>query len=325
MEKVLITGGAGNVGGAVAELLVENDYQVVIVDNLLTGSLAKLPSESNSNWKFHHVDVNNYDSFAKVMKAEKPDYVFHYAAMVGVDRTLANPVRVLEDLKGLRNVCELCVDLKVKRVFFSSSSEVYGEPVDFPQHEENSPLNAKLPYAQVKAIGESFLESYQQIYGLDYTIFRFFNTYGPKQSDDFVISRFIQAALKGEDITIIGDGSQTRTFLYIDDNTNLTLRCLREGLFINDTINLGNDNEISIKELGYLIKETLSSPSALIHLPAREEGDMTRRLPSLARLRKHVSGEFVDLPTGIRKVAEGLVERGIVTEEELVVPLGVLA
>lgn len=320
MEKIMVTGGAGNVGGALAELLVQKGYYVVIVDNLLTGSLSKLPSKEYTNWKFYHVDVNDYDSFSKVMRSEAVDYVFHYAAMVGVERTIANPVMVLEDLKGIRNVCELSVDLKVKRVFFSSSSEVYGEPVEIPQFEETTPLNAKLPYAQVKAIGESFFVSYKHTYDLDYTIFRFFNTYGPKQSTDFVISRFIRSALKGEDITVIGDGLQTRTFCYIDDNINFTIRCLREELFINEILNLGNDDEITIRELAAIVKDTLNSPSNLVHLPAREEGDMKRRLPSLVKLRKHFRGDFVDLRTGILRVAEGMLETGELKEEDLVVP-----
>lgn len=324
MEKVLVTGGAGNVGGALAEQLVIQGYYVVIVDNLLTGSLNKLPSKSYSNWKFYHVDVNDYASFSKVMKSEAPDYVFHYAALVGVDRTLANPVMVMEDLHGIRNVCELCVDLDVKRVFYSSSSEVYGEPVAFPQCEVTTPLNARLPYAKVKAMGESFLDSYRQTYGLNYTVFRFFNTYGPKQSTDFVISRFIKSAMKGEDITVIGDGMQTRTFCYIDDNVNFTLRCLKENLFVNDILNLGNDEEITIRELAMIVKDVLNSPSDIVHLPAREEGDMKRRLPSLVKLRKFFNGDFIDLRCGILKVAEGMMENGDVKEDELVVPLSAL-
>ncbi len=324
MNKVLITGGAGNVGGALAELLVNKGYDVVIVDNLLTGSKEKLPSKSKSNWKFYHVDVNDYSSFSKVMKAERPEYVFHYAALVGVDRTLSNPVMVLEDLKGIRNVCELCVDLNVKRVFYSSSSEVYGEPVEFPQEEDETPLNTKLPYAQVKSIGEAFFKSYKQTYNLDYTIFRFFNTYGPKQSGDFVIGKFVRSALKGQDITIIGDGNQTRTFCYIDDNMRFTLMCLEQGEFVNQVLNLGNDNEISMKNLGYLIKETLNSPSKLVHLPARSEGDMSRRLPALDRMRTVYKQDLVDLRSGVIKVAEGLLERGDIDEDDLVVSLGVL-
>lgn len=103
MPKALVTGGAGNVGGALAEMLVKRGYQVVIVDSLVTGSLEKLPSNKYNNWKFYDCDVNDLSAFSEVMKSELPDFVFHYAALVGVDRTLANPVLVLDDLKGLRN------------------------------------------------------------------------------------------------------------------------------------------------------------------------------------------------------------------------------
>jgi UDP-glucose 4-epimerase len=107
---------------------------------------------------------------------------------------------------------------------------VYGEPVHLPQHEHTTPLNSRLPYAIVKNVGESFCRSYQQEFGLDYTLFRFFNTYGPKQSPDFVISKFIDAALAGNDITIYGDGTQTRTFCYINDNATACINALEKNL-----------------------------------------------------------------------------------------------
>ena len=148
------------------------------------------------------------------------DYVFHYAAVVGVKRTQENPIMVLNDIEGIKNVLQLSKNSSVKRVFFSSSSEVYGEPVELPQNEETTPLNSRVPYAIVKNVGESFFRSYFKSYGLPYTIFRFFNTYGPNQSEDFVIAKFLKSALINEDITIYGDGSQTRTFCYVDDNIN---------------------------------------------------------------------------------------------------------
>ena len=215
MIKILITGGAGNVGGALARKLVEDlNYFVVIVDNLSTGSIKKLPSKEFSNWKFVNCDVNNYTSISEIMLIIHFDYVFHYAAVVGVQRTQENPILVLNDIEGIKNVLQLSKNSSVKRVFFSSSSEVYGEPVELPQNEETTPLNSRVPYAVVKNVGESFFRSYFKSYGLPYTIFRFFNTYGPNQSEDFVISKFLKSALKNEeDITIYGDGSQTRTFV----------------------------------------------------------------------------------------------------------------
>src|SRR6185436_190616 len=132
----------------------------------------------------------------------------------------------------------------VKRIYFSSSSEVYGEPVEIPQNEHTTPLNSKLPYAIVKNVAEAFIKSYNQEHGLNYTIFRFFNTYGPKQSTDFVLSKFIRAGLTNQDITIYGDGMQTRTFCYIDDNVDSTVNAFYKNKFVNDVVNIGSDNEI---------------------------------------------------------------------------------
>mgnify|MGYP003346315116 CR=1 FL=1 len=231
MTKILITGGAGNVGGALARKLVENlNYYVVIADNLSTGSTTKLPSKELSNWTFINCDVNNYTSISEIMLTNHFDYVFHYAAVVGVSRTQENPIMVLNDIEGIKNILQLSKNSSVKRVFFSSSSEVYGEPVELPQNEDTTPLNSRVPYAVVKNVGEAFFKSFYKSYGLSFTIFRFFNTYGPNQSEDFVIAKFLKAALIGDDITLFGDGSQTRTFCYVDDNINTCIKIFEENL-----------------------------------------------------------------------------------------------
>ena len=223
MTKILVTGGAGFIPSCLAEKLAEKaENTVVIVDNFLTGRMEKVPVSKHSNVRFIKCDVNNFQDISGVFYAYSFDYVFHYAAMVGVKRTLENPVSVLEDISGIKNVLTLSKNTGVKRVYFSSSSEVYGEPVEFPQNEHTTPLNSRLPYAIVKNVGEAYLKSYKKEYDLDYTIFRFFNTYGPKQSKDFVVSKFISNALSNRDITVYGDGKQTRTFCFIDDNITAT-------------------------------------------------------------------------------------------------------
>ncbi|MFZ1615847.1 MAG: NAD-dependent epimerase/dehydratase family protein, partial [Flavobacteriales bacterium] len=237
-----------------------------------------------------------------VFYSNRFDYVFHYAAVVGVKRTTDHPVSVLHDIDGIRNVLDLCKNTGVKRVFFSSSSEVYGEPVEFPQNEHTTPLNSKLPYAIVKNIGEAFLRSYQREFGLDYTIFRFFNTYGPAQSKDFVVSKFIRAALKGEDITIYGDGSQTRTFCFIEDNIAATVAAFNGKAAINDVVNIGNDKETSILELARLIVDMTGSASKIIHLPPLKEGDMTRRMPDITRMRQLLGRELLPLRKGLEQI-----------------------
>jgi nucleoside-diphosphate-sugar epimerase len=187
-------------------------------------------------------------------------------------------------------------------VFFSSSSEVYGEPVEFPQNEHTTPLNSKLPYAIVKNIGEAFLRSYQREYGLDYTIFRFFNTYGPKQSKEFVVSKFIRAALGGQDITIFGDGSQTRTFCYIDDNIEASVAAYTGDRAVNDVVNIGNDNETTVLELARTIVDLTGSNSKIVHLPPLKEGDMTRRMPDIGRMRGLLGRQPLPLREGLVRV-----------------------
>lgn len=305
-RKILITGGAGFIGSALAEKLIRDpDNYVVIVDNLSTGSIKRLPLLPKTNWKFIRCDVNQYTDIAEVMHAFPFDYVFHYAALVGVQRTQANPIKVMQDLHGIENILNLSKNSGVGRVFFSSSSEVYGEPVDLPQNEYTTPLNSKIPYAVVKNAGEAFLRSYHQEYDLAYTIFRFFNTYGPKQDKDFVMSRFLYQALQHKPLTIYGDGSQTRTFFYIDDNVEATTNALYNDLILNDVVNIGGDIEINILELAEKVIALTGSRSEIIHLPALQEGDMTRRYPDTSKLKEFLfHREAISLEKGILNIAE---------------------
>lgn len=304
-SKILVTGGAGFVGSALAEKLADNaDNFVVVVDNLLTGSASKVPASRHNNVKFIKADVNDFSDISSIFYAYSFDYVFHYAAVVGVARTLDHPSWVLKDLTGLKNVLDLSKNTGVKRVYFSSSSEVYGEPVEYPQNETTTPLNSRLPYAIVKNLGEAYLRAYKQEFDLDFTIFRFFNTYGPKQSTDFVMSKFIEAALVDKDITIYGDGSQTRTFCYVDDNIEACLNAFYTHRFVNDVINVGNDNEITILQLAQTVKKVLNSKSNIVHLPALKEGDMTRRCPDISKMKILLNRELTPLEKGMEKVVE---------------------
>ncbi|MGZ8162850.1 MAG: NAD-dependent epimerase/dehydratase family protein [Methylobacter sp.] len=303
MMKILITGGAGFIPSCLADKLLEReDIYLVLVDNLLTGLLSNVPKHERCT--FIKCDVNNYNDISTIMTAYHFDYVFHYAAVVGVQRTIENPSLVLEDIKGFQNIFTLCKNTGVKRIFFSSSSEVYGEPVSLPQHEHDTPLNSRLPYAVVKNIGESYCRSYQQEYGLDYTIFRFFNTYGPRQSPDFVMSKFLRAAMNNQDITIYGDGSQTRTFCHINDNIDTCLEIFSDEQYKNEVYNVGSDRIISILELAKKIIELTNSSSEIVHLPALKDGDMTRRQPDITRMRKILNRELIAYEAGIKYVLD---------------------
>ncbi|MFK8045577.1 MAG: NAD-dependent epimerase/dehydratase family protein [Crocinitomicaceae bacterium] len=302
MRKILVTGGAGNVGSAlVNKLLLDENTYIVVVDDLSTGSLSKLNLE-HPQLSFVKANVNHREDLAEVMLANHFDFVFHFAAMVGVQRTQDNPVQVLEDIQGIRNILNLSKNTGVKRFFFSSSSEVYGEPVVIPQNESTTPLNSRIPYAVVKNVGESFCRSYQKEFGLDYTIFRFFNTYGPHQTTDFVMAKFIALALKNEPITIFGDGSQTRTFCYVDDNIDTCLAALNENKIVNDVVNIGGDKIITILDLAKTIIKVTNSKSEITYLPPLPQGDMTRRQPDNTKMRSILNRELLTIEEGIKKL-----------------------
>lgn len=300
MTKILVTGGAGNVGGALVEkLIIDKNNFVVVVDDLSTGYLSKLPNKEFTNWKFIKADVNHFNEISTIMHSHNFDYVFHFAAVVGVLRTQENPVSVLNDIKGIQHILDLSKNSTVKHVYFSSSSEVYGEPVELPQHEHRTPLNSRVPYAVVKNVGECFFRSYQQEFGLPFTIFRFFNTYGPNQSTDFVVSKFLSLALKNKDITIYGDGYQTRTFTYVDDTVDTIINILNHKLLINDVINIGSDKLMTVLELAQLVIKITNSQSQIIHLSPLKEGDMTRRQPDNSKMKVILNRELISIEEGI--------------------------
>ena len=299
--KYLITGGAGNVGSTLAKHLAKDSSNlIVIVDNLSTGSLHKIPKLDNI--KFIKSNVNNYKDIAPIFARFEFDYVFHYAALVGVKRTLKHPISVLDDIDGIKNVLSLSKNSGVKRVFYSSSSEVYGEPFEIPQNENTTPLNSRLPYAIVKNVGEAFFKSYYQEYGLEYTIFRFFNTYGPNQSEDFVLPRFLKLALADKDITIYGDGLQTRSFCYVDDNVETCIKAISDPLCSNAVLNVGSDKEQTILSLAQAVIKATNSKSNIIHLPALKEGDMARRCPDTSKMKAVLKRDLLSLEEALDKM-----------------------
>ncbi|MBL0314350.1 MAG: NAD-dependent epimerase/dehydratase family protein [Flavobacteriales bacterium] len=305
MAKILITGGAGFIPGALAAKLASNaNDTIILVDNLVTGSMKKVPVSPHKNIHFIKGDVNDFPDISSVFYAWKFDYVFHYAALVGVQRTLSNPVKVLNDIEGIKNILNLSKNTGVKRVYFSSSSEVYGEPVQVPQNEHTTPLNSRLPYAIVKNLGEAFLRAYHEEYKLDYTVFRFFNTYGPQQSDDFVISKFLRAALRGENITVYGDGMQTRTFCFVEDNVSACEKIFRENLHVNDVVNIGSDQECTVLQLAETVIKVTGSSSQIVHLPPLPEGDMTRRRPDISKMNAVLQRPLTSLETGLKMIIE---------------------
>jgi UDP-glucose 4-epimerase len=156
----------------------------------------------------------------------------------------------------------------------------------------------------VKNLGEIYFRTYHREFDLPYTIFRFFNTYGPLQSEDFVISKFVSHALRGQDLTIYGDGKQTRTFCYVDDSIEFQVMCLEKALYLNETVNIGSDHEIDMNELAELVSKLVNPEVSVTRLPALPEGDMRRRKPDNSRMREALGRDLVSLSDGIVRTAE---------------------
>ena len=239
MIRILITGGAGHIGASLANRLArKSDHLIYVLDNLLTGSIKNLHQSKNINFLFG--DINEGTSLDQLSDIGTFDFIFHYSAVVGVERTQRNPLLVLKDIDGFKNILKLAVDHNSNRVFFASSSEVYGEPFEIPQNEMTTPLNSRVPYAIIKNLGESFFRTYQKEFNLNFTIFRFFNTYGPLQSRDFVISKFIELALNNEDILSSirrSDNKYRIRSVFIRSGESFTVKNIPNGRYIIEEMN----------------------------------------------------------------------------------------
>jgi UDP-glucuronate decarboxylase len=297
--NIIVTGCAGHIGSLLTKKLLNEGHQVYGIDNLSTGFESNLIE--SSSFEFFKGDINGNALRNELPQNVKYDAIYHFAACVGVHRTLMNPSLVFEDLVGLKNVIDFVLMNRVKHVFFSSSSEVYGEPVVLPLNERSTPLNVRLPYAAVKSMGELLITEYSKLFDFRYTIFRFFNTYSEFQSNDFVVPIFIKKAMSNEDLVIYGDGNQTRSFLYAEDNVNFCCQCLYDERSFNMTINVGSEKEITIVELAHTVKKTLKSNSKILHIAPLKRGDMTRRQPDNSLFLEIYGKQLVSLEEGIQK------------------------
>jgi len=252
-KTILVTGGAGFIGSHLIDHLIKYGARVICFDNLSTGKLSHLKQhEKNPKFFFIKGDVNKMQDLKKAFAKWPVDYIFHYAAVVGVKRTIEEPLKVLEDIEGIKNILELSRKHKIKKLVYASSSEIYGNQEKMPLQEEKSYYDIKFPYALVKSAGENFCRTYWETTGLPVTMLRFFNVYGPRQESSqygFVIGVFISQVLNKEQPTIFYDGKQTRDFMFINDNIEGSIQALLNEKSNGEAINLGTGIETSILDL----------------------------------------------------------------------------
>lgn len=292
--KALITGGAGFIGSHLAEKIIQRGDQVIVLDNLSTGcheNIAHLDKNSN----FQLVIGNILDEFLVDKYVERCDVIFHLAAAVGVELVIKSPWESLTtNIKGSEIVLQMAHRYR-KKVLITSSSEIYGKNKEGPLKEEDdrilgSPLKSRWAYSTSKAIDEILSYLYWKEKNLPTIIVRLFNTVGPRQTGSYgmVVPKFICQALKGEPITIYGDGRQTRCFLHVDDAVNALLGLMEHPKAIGEVFNIGSQEEISIEKLSKKVIEMTRSVSQITYIPynhAYEEGfeEMYRRVPDITK------------------------------------------
>jgi UDP-glucose 4-epimerase len=293
MKKVLITGGAGFIGSHLADHFVQAGFEVVVLDNLTTGSRDNLKGPVG-NAKFVLGDIRNQDLVEKLVS--DADLVLHMAAALGVDNIMSDTIESIStNIYGSEVVLQAASKFK-KRIFIASTSEIYGKNPKQPLSEEDdrvigTPQNFRWSYSDAKAIEESIARVLFLEKGLQVTTVRFFNTIGPRQTGKYgmVVPKFIKSALLGEQIQVYGDGRQTRVFCHVNDAIDGLISLLNNPKSVGEVFNIGGVGEISILDLAEKIVKITNSTSAIVKVPYTSvypDGyeDMQRRVPNISKL-----------------------------------------
>ena len=262
-KKIIVTGGAGTIGIELVRILVKNKYDVTLFDlaDQINVSKSFIPPKAKI------IEGSVLDKSILMKSISSHDVVVHLAASLGVKNTEENSYRCYQiNVRGTENILDICLQKKIKKILFASSSEVYGEPDSNPI-DENFPTKGKSCYAITKLMGESLVESYNKMdKNLKFVIMRFFNTYGINQVAQFVLPRFIRAAQNNTNLTINGDGKQLRSYCSAKDIAIGIMLCINNTKINNQIINLGNDIEkVSINNLAKLVLSKIPSKSKIIY------------------------------------------------------------
>ena len=289
-KRILITGGAGFLGSHLSDRFLKEGYYVIVMDNLITGSLKNIEHLMHrDDFEFYHGDVSNY-----VHIPGKLDYILHFASPASPIDYLKMPIQTLKvGSLGTHN-CLGLARAKDARILVASTSEIYGDPVVHPQHESYwgnvNPIGPRGVYDEAKRFQEAMTMAYHTYHKLETRIIRIFNTYGPRMrlNDGRALPAFLGQALRGEDITVFGDGSQTRSFCYVNDLVEGIYRLLLSDY--SDPVNIGNPDEISIKEFAEEIIKLTGTDQKIVYQPLPKDDPMQRK-PDISRAQEVLGWE----------------------------------
>ncbi|MBI1222268.1 MAG: NAD-dependent epimerase/dehydratase family protein [Bacteroidetes bacterium] len=303
-KRILITGGAGFLGSHLCDRFIKEDFHVIAMDNLITGDLRniehlfKLP-----NFEFYHHDVSKF-----IHVPGDLDYILHFASPASPIDYLKIPIQTLKvGSLGIHN-CLGLARVKGARVLIASTSEIYGDPLVHPQNEDYwgnvNPIGPRGVYDEAKRFQEAMTMAYHTYHGLETRIVRIFNTYGPRMrlNDGRALPAFIGQALRGEDLTVFGDGSQTRSFCYVDDLVDGIYRLLLSDYA--QPVNIGNPIEITIKDFAEEIIKLTGTSQKVIYRPLPKD-DPKQRKPDITRAKEILGWEpKVERAEGLKKTYE---------------------
>jgi dTDP-glucose 4,6-dehydratase len=302
-KRVVITGAAGFIGSHLAETLLDRDYSVIGIDNLLTGDTANISHLHNRDFSFIKHDVTNY------IYIDGPvDFVLHWASPASPIDYLELPIPTLKvGALGTHKALGLA-KAKNARFVIASTSEVYGDPLEHPQKETYwgnvNPVGPRGVYDEAKRFAEAMTMAYHRYHGVDTKIVRIFNTYGPRMrlNDGRAVPAFMSQVLRNQDVTVFGDGSQTRSFTYITDLVDGIIKLMLSSE--NDPVNIGNPVEMTIKQIAETIIKMTGSSSKIVYRPLPTD-DPKQRRPDITRARTLLGWEpKVQLEEGLVKTIE---------------------
>ena len=295
--RAFITGGAGFIGSHIADALTARGDSVTILDNLSTGSKKNI-AHLEGKIVVHEGDIRDKDLVDKLVA--ESDTIFHMAAALGVKNIMEHTIESIDrNFNGSEVVLQAATKHK-KRLLIASTSEIYGKNPNQPLHEESdrvvgAPQKIRWTYSDAKALEEAVAHTLHKTHGLKVTTVRFFNTVGPRQTGQYgmVVPRFIQAALKNEDIVIYDDGSQSRVFCHVEDAVRAVLTLVETDSTIGDYFNVGGTGEITIKQLAEKVIKRTKSTSQTKYIPYTDAypagfEDMQRRVPDIAKIKKKI-------------------------------------
>jgi dTDP-glucose 4,6-dehydratase len=301
--RVVITGAAGFIGSHLSETLLDRGYRVIGIDNLLTGDLANIAHLANRDFLFIKHDVTNY------INVDGPvDFVLHWASPASPIDYLELPIQTLKvGALGTHKALGLA-KAKGARFVIASTSEVYGDPLEHPQRETYwgnvNPIGPRGVYDEAKRFAEAMTMAYHRYHGLDAKIVRIFNTYGPRMrlNDGRAVPAFISQAFANDDITVFGDGTQTRSFCYISDLVDGIIRLMLSSE--NEPVNIGNPHELTIEEIARTIVRMTGSSSRIVYRPLPTDDPKVRK-PDITRARTLLGWEpTVALEDGLARTID---------------------